>query len=144
MLRKKYISLGANPLSVDVFDDNGMLHTFDFRGGLKHPVVKPCFYYTTDEKEQQLLESYAGYGVSFALEGSAEKADVIEPMKPIAAVVADKTEATTEKTFKNVQEAKDWLNDTYKVPFSQLTNKQKVVDEALKVGFILSFETDNK
>lgn len=157
MLRKKYISLGANPLSVDIFDDKGVLHSFDFRGGLKHLVIKPPFYITTDESEQKLLENYPGFGTSFKLEGSVEKPDVKpevkaevkpepkpEAIEPIEPVVNELKPETTERQFKNVQAAKDWLNDEHKVPFSQLTNKQKVIDEALKVGFILKFETDNK
>ena len=143
MLRKKkYISTGANPLSVDIIDGNGMLRSFDFRGGMKHPVLIPPFYSTSDEKEQQLLESYPGFNKSYVLEASEEV--IPEEVKKVEAVVNEvpgKVEElkSNEQSFDNVQQAKDWLNKEKGVPFSALKNKQMVIAEAEKLNIVLKF-----
>ena len=138
MLRKKYISTGANPLSVDVTTGNGGLRTFDFRGGMKHPVIIPPFYATSDPEEQKLLESYPGFGVSYVLEGVEDKAEAETEVKREV-----KEEVKSEgPTFDNVQQAKDWLNKEKGVPFSALKNKQMVIAEAEKLKIVLKFNKE--
>jgi hypothetical protein len=132
MSRKKYISKGASPLSIDIAD-NGRLYTFDFKGGIKHPVVKLPIYTTSDPKEQELLENYPGFGVSYVL---AEQ--------PAPEVAEEPEDSMTVKRFKIVQEAKEWLNEKHEVPYNLITNKTRVLEKAMELGFLLEFETDNK
>ena len=142
MLRKKkYMSTGANPLSIDITDDNGVLRSFDFRGGMKHPIVIPPFYSTSNELEQKLLESYPGFNKSYVLEEGEEVIQEVEPVKAVVAEVLGKVEEleSNEQSFDNVQQAKDWLNKEKGVPFSALKNKQMVITEAEKLNIVLKF-----
>jgi hypothetical protein len=136
MSRKKYISTGANPLSIDVMDE-GVLYSFDFRGGLKHPVFKPPVYVTSDIKEQQLLEKNPAFNVLFILEEIIDekpqaKEDIIVEQEPVPKDVE----------LPNAQEAKKWLNKKHGISFTKLNNKAKVIAIGQELGFNILFESD--
>lgn len=138
-VRKKYISLGDNPLSIDIVVQ-GQLQTFDFRGGIRQPIVVMPSLVTDDPKEQNLLENHAGFNVLFKLESEQK---VGEEKKPEPLAIIEQIEAQ-EKEFNNAQEAKEWLNSEHSVPFNQITTKEKVIAKALELGFNVTFKSDNK
>ena len=70
--------MGASPLSVDI-QVGESIRSFDFYGGMKSPIIKLPTYSTSDEKEQEILESYPGFNVSFKL--SNETLMLIEEAK---------------------------------------------------------------
>jgi hypothetical protein len=137
MSRKKYISTGANPLSIDIMDE-GILYSFDFRGGLKHPVFKPPVYVTSNVKEQQLLESYPSFNISFKLEETfIEKSETKEEE-----VIIEMESASKDVEFRNAFEAKNWLNKEHNIPFTMINNKAKVIAKGQELGFNILFESD--
>jgi len=138
MTRKKYISTGACPLSIDIMDGD-MLRTFDFRGGFRNPVFKPPSYSTEKVEEQELLESHSSFNVSFKLEEVFEQ----PAPDPIQEVAVMEELMMKEVSFRNVQEGKTWLNKEYGISFTKLNNKTKVIKEALDLGLNMLFETDN-
>lgn len=129
--RRVYISLGANPLSVDITDRDGRLRTFNFTGGLKHPVVRMPMYSTSKQFEQALLENYSGYGKSYILKEAAEKSNQPEEEKEYTVL-----------TFANVQQGREFLNREHNVSFFKLTNKTMLINEAEKLGIKLIFESE--
>lgn len=132
---KKYISTGAIPLSIDIVHQ-GELLTFDFRGGKKHPVVIFPTFSTSSEKEQSLLENHPSFKKSFKLLEIREEVNATkEEVKKIQPEVV---------TFKNVQDAKDWLNKEHSISYTQLLNKEKVISAAQSVGAIIEFESEKK
>jgi hypothetical protein len=136
MSRKKYISTGANPLSIDVMDE-GVLYSFDFRGGLKHPVFKPPVYITSNVKEQQLLEKSPAFNVLFISEEVIDekpqaKEDIIVEQEPVPKDIE----------LPNAQEAKKWLNKKHGISFTKLNNKAKVIAIGQELGFNILFESD--
>jgi hypothetical protein len=136
MSRKKYISTGANPLSIDVMDE-GVLYSFDFRGGLKHPVFKPPVYITSNVKEQQLLEKNPAFNVLFIL----EEAIYEKPQTKEEIIVAMDT-VPKDVEFSNAQEARKWLNKKHGISFTKLNNKAKVIAMGQELGFNILFESD--
>jgi hypothetical protein len=137
MSKKKYISTGAIPLSIDIMD-KGVLKTFDFRGGMKHPIFIPPSYITENEEEQQLLESCPSFNRFFKLEESFDIPEFRED------AIIEKEPEIKEITFPNVQDAKTWLNREHGVPFTKTKNKAKVIAEASNLGYNVQFESDNK
>jgi len=136
MSRKKYISTGANPLSIDVMDE-GFLYSFDFRGGLKHPVFKPPVYITSDVKEQQLLEKNPAFNVLFILEEA-----IYEKPQTKEEVIIEMDTMPKDVEFSNAQEARKWLNKKHGIPFTELNNKAKVIAMGQELGFNILFESD--
>ncbi len=136
MSHKKYISTGANPLSIDIMDE-GHLRTFDFRGGLKHPVFKPPTYSTSKTWEQELLESHPSFNISFKLEE-----DIIIPEPESKEEVITEMESVPDENveFSNTLEAKDWLNKEHGIPFTTINNKAKVIAKGKELGFNILFE----
>ncbi len=141
MSHKKYISLGAMPLSVDVMD-NGILRTFDFRGGLRHPKFVAPFFITSDKKEQDLLEGSVTYGKSFILE--SEEITKPESVQSASEVPFISDASETSLLFKTVQAAKDWIYEKYEIHQSKFPNRNKVVEFLAEKGITVKFETDNK
>ena len=138
MSRKKYISLGAMPLSVDILD-NGILKTFEFRGGLRHPRFVAPFFITSDKKEQNLLEASVTYGKSFVLESEditvSSDNDTVEQSTPVP------DPSGTLLQFKTVQSAKDWIHEKYEIHQSKFPNRNKVTEFLAEKGYTVVFET---
>ena len=67
--------MGPNPYSIDLMD-NGVLRTFDFRGGVNHPVFIPPSYTTNNPHEQELLESYPMFRITFRVGTVTEEEEV--------------------------------------------------------------------
>lgn len=129
MGRKKYISTGAIPYSIDIVVGD-RLRTFDFRGGLRHPAIKYPSYSTSDLTEQSLLEKHPSFGKSFILEEEV----VIEP-------AAQEAEPELEVIpFKTVQDAKDWLNKEHGVSYNQILNRKQVIEQFKELNLNVSFE----
>lgn len=141
MSRKKYISTGANPLSIDKMD-KGVLRTFDFKGGLKHPVFKAPSYSTDKIEEQKLLEAHPSFNVSFKLEVTIDEPEPIPESKQ--EIGSEPEPEIKDMEFRNVQDAKTWLNKEHGIPFYKINNKTKVTKEALNIGINMLFELDNK
>ena len=146
--------MGASPLSVDI-QVGETLHSFDFYGGMKSPIVKLPIYSTSDEKEQQILESYPGFNVSFKLSNETlmlieeTKASEIEVLTPIEEEKTPEIEVITEevkvpekvvKTFKTLSEAKAWINETHEIPFHKLSNSGYMTEEFEKLNYTLVIE----
>lgn len=146
--------MGASPLSVDI-QVGESLHSFDFYGGMKSPIVKLPVYSTSDEKEQQILESYQGFNVSFKLSNETlmlieeTKASEIEVLTPIEEETLPGVEAVIEevkvpekvvKTFKTLSEAKAWINETHEIPFHKLSNSGYITEEFEKLNYTLVIE----
>ena len=146
--------MGASPLSVDI-QVGETLHSFDFYGGMKSPIVKLPIYSTSDEKEQQILESYPGFNVSFKLSNETlmlieeTKASEIEVLTPVEEEKKPEIEVTTEevkvpekvtKTFKTLSEAKAWINETHEIPFHKLSNSGYMTEEFEKLNYTLVIE----
>jgi len=143
MSKKKYISTGANPLSIDIMDGE-VLYTFDFRGGLRHPrFIPPCFI-TEDPKKQRLLEKHPLYNKEFMLdvELSLEENKDVEPSVTTEVPKMDYETKLKEVSFANVQDAKIWLNREHGVSFTKTKNKAKIIDVAKKLKLNIRFETD--
>ena len=138
MSRKKYISTGASPLSIDIMD-RGILHTFDFRGGFKNPIFKPPSYLTDKIEEQELLETHPSFNVSFKLEETFVEQS---GSKKKEAVILEQESAPKDVEFRNTQEAKNWLNKNHNVPFTKINNKAKVIAMGQELGFNILFESD--
>jgi len=137
MSRKKYISTGASPLSIDIMD-RGVLHTFDFRGGFKNPIFKPPSFLTDKIREQELLENHPSFNVSFKL----EETFIEKPGSKEKKVIAELEAVPKDVEFRNTQEAKNWLNKQYNVPFTKINNKEKVIAMGQELGFNILFESD--
>lgn len=137
MSRKKYISLGAMPLSVDILD-NGSLKTFEFRGGLRHPKFVAPFFITSDKKEQDLLEASVTYGKSFVLESE----EIIEPaiVNNVGEITSIPDSSEKSLQFKTVQAAKDWIHEKYGVHQSKFPNRNKVTEFLAEKGYTVVFE----
>jgi len=143
MAKKKYISTGANPLSIDIMDGE-VLYTFDFRGGLRHPrFIPPCFI-TEDSKEQKLLEDHSLYNKAFKLdvepsieENKEDKPDVVTE----GSKIEDETKLK-EVSFANAHDARLWLNKEHGISFTKIKNKAKIIEVANELGFDPQFETD--
>jgi len=160
--------MGASPLSVDI-QVGETLHSFDFYGGMKSPIVKLPVYSTSDEKEQQILESYQGFNVSFKLSNETlmlieeEKVSEIEVLTPIEEEKVSEIEVLTPieeetlpeiedvieeekvsekvvKTFKTLSEAKAWINETHEIPFHRLSNSGYMTEEFEKLNYKLVIE----
>ena len=146
--------MGASPLSVDI-QVGETLHSFDFYGGMKSPIVKLPVYSTSDEKEQQILESYQGFNVSFKLSNETlmlieeEKVSEIEVLTPIEEETLPEIEDVIEevkvpekvvKTFKTLSEAKAWINETHEIPFHKLSNSGYMTEEFEKLNYKLVIE----
>ena len=125
-IRKKYISTEASPLSVDILTDNGAFRSFDFTGGLKHPVIRMPHIVLIDEADQKLLESHVSFGKSFILE---EKPKLQEPTPSNKEVKESDEVLITEKVLPRVTDGKNWLNEEHGVSFSKLQNKASVIKE---------------
>lgn len=146
--------MGASPLSVDI-QVGETLHSFDFYGGMKSPIVKLPIYSTSDEKEQQILESYPGFNVSFKLsnetlmlieETNASEIEVLTPVEeektPEIEVIAEEVKVPEKvvKTFKTLSEAKAWINETHEIPFHKLSNSGYMTEEFEKLNYTLVIE----
>ncbi len=144
MVRKKYISLGAMPLSISIVD-NGTLKSFNFRGGLRRPKFIPPFYVTTDEKEQRLLESSPSYTSSFKLESATETTDenVTTGNSTEPAVNLASEPDLKELTFKTVQAAKDWIQEKFGLAPTKFPNREKVAEFLAEKGYTINFENIN-
>jgi len=134
---KKYISTGANPLSIDIVDE-GILYSFDFRGGLKHPVFKPPVYVTSKIKEQELLEKNPAFNVLFTL----EEIIVVKPETKEKEVIVESESVPKDVEFPNANDAKTWLNKEHNIPFTKINNKAKVIATGQELGFNILFESD--
>lgn len=141
-MKKKYISMGASPLSVDI-QAEGILRSFDFYGGMKSPVVKMPFYSTSDETEQQILESHPSFNVSFKLSDES-KAEVEKTEVKEIEVEETQSNEIALKTFKTFGEAKSWINEHHEIPFNKLTNSTLIQAEFEKLGYSLEIETQKK
>ena len=124
--------MGASPLSFDI-QIGETLHSFNFTGGMKSPVVKLPIYSTSDEAIQEILEDYPGFNVSFKI--SDETLGNIEEMK--------KNQWET-KTFDTIKDAKNWINETHEIPFHKLTNLGYIKAEFEKLNLLLEIETLKK
>lgn len=135
MARKKYISLGSFPLSVTIPTKDGQFVTFDFLGGFRQPVYKPCNYVTSDEREQELLENSASYGKSFTLD---ESYNMVLPGS------VEKPKQLILKEFASVNEAKEYFHSENQIAYNKIDTKDKIVKVGLSLGFTVEFKTDNK
>lgn len=129
------------PLSVDVMD-NGILRSFDFRGGLRHPKFVPPFYITDNEKDQKLLESSPSFGKSFKLDGVEESVKTTQEDK-----VTNPEPGNPEInkiTFDTIQDAKDWLRaEPFKVHHAKLSNENKIIEVAKDFGYAITINPEN-
>ena len=141
MLRKKYISTGSNPLSIDIINKNGLFETFDFRGGLNHPIFIAPSYVTKDEEKQKLLESHITFGISYVLLREEE----VQPETGVSVVTEQQiVEPADEKfkTFKNAHEAKEWMVKELGVKMHTIKNKDLLMAKADELGLVLILESD--
>lgn len=157
--------MGPNPYSIDLVD-NGVLRTFDFRGGVNHPVFIPPSYTTNNPHEQELLENYPMFGVTFRVGTVTEEEEDRRPKteavikeeaqgkaqaekQDIASQQAEGKEAEQNdankkgpKVFKNAQEAKNWLIKEKKVAANAVRNKELMMAKAKEMGIELILESD--
>lgn len=115
--------MGASPLSVDI-QIGETLHSFDFYGGMKSPIVKLPIYSTSDEKEQEILESYPGFNVSFKL--SDETLMLIEEAKAseIEEVEEETEDSEVPETTTTIEDEETSENED-----SEVTEDEKEVEE---------------
>lgn len=86
MGKKTYISLGANPLSLDIAI-GGKLHSVDFTGGLKNPIVILPKFMTENVELQKALEAYPVYGTAFEIYKDETDPGEAEALKSVEAPV---------------------------------------------------------
>lgn len=124
--KKTYIALFASPLSIDISTGGGSIATFDFRGGFRHPAIKPASYTTGDLKEQELLEKHPLFGSAFMLSNTA----------PVKSQNIPENTALTLKEFININEAKDFLKgEPYNIQGNKIPTLKSVINMGVKLGF---------
>lgn len=138
---------------VTTVEVDGIGHVCEFKGGKYFPEKITGTYATSNVKIQKELEEHERFGGDFILIKTID--EVLKPVvkaaevKPVAEPVTEPVEVTptidpekpeaTEVTptgevivaeVKNGQDAKLYLNHNFEIPFSRLTNNQKIMEEA--------------
>jgi hypothetical protein len=132
-ITKTYYSLGAFPLSVDIPTEGGGCVTFDFKGGFRQPSFKAPTCRTSNKEEQELLESYSMFKVSY---------DVKDNFEPEVVVKKEDIPQLKEMVFENVNAAKDFLAaPPYNIAKNKMGLMQALLNRATECGFIFKFET---
>jgi len=139
MGKKFYISLEANPLSVDILV-GGRLRSADFTGGLKHPIIVMPKFMTEDVELQKALEEYSGYGKSFILEKEEiEDVTIVTDLEESQTPDAD---TPVPSSFPNVKEAKTWFNKFKGISYGKMSTKEKLLAVASEFGVSLVFDNE--
>lgn len=151
-VNKRYVANNRQSLVLILNDPNMGQMTIEFKPG--YGLRNEGYFLTNDPKVQQILEKDPRYNKSY-------RVDEIDNV-PIAEYIARRTlnvpkDGGTKETvadeqgeknperkeFATAQEAKDWLNKEHAVPLNQITNKKKIVDKAIELGFKIEFVNDN-
>ena len=136
MASKRYVANNrANLQIVVTLPDSGQVTiTFNTGYGLR----REGYFLTSNEAIQKAFESDKRYNLSYRL----EEIDNI----PLAEYEARKFLKSNEvpvsnvKTFRINNDAKDWINSHYGIPYSRLINKAMLTEEYAALGFELQFE----
>lgn len=141
-VNKRYVANNRQSLVlVLVTGENQM--SIEFKPG--YGLRDEGYFLTNDLKVQQILEKDPRYKKSYRL-AEIDNMDIAEY---IARNIIKEKETPKEvvkddmKPFTTSQEAKDWLNKEHAVPFNQITNKKKIIDKALELGFKIEFVNEN-
>ncbi len=94
------------------------------------------YFITENEDLQKALEKDDRFNRSFRL----SEVDNMSIAEYNANADIKKKKEQSEKIFKTIQEAKDWLNANYNVPYNKLGNKTLCEKEFKNVGLELHFE----
>jgi hypothetical protein len=143
-LRKKYQSLGGNPLSIDLMV-GGRFQTIEFKGGMKFPVARLPLFATSDPEVIQALETYPGYKLSYALIGS-ENLDEPVPLETLnEQILKGLDEFTGELVtvcLPSLSAARLHLKNNCNEVVRVDTRRVQLNEVFLKHGLILKLETD--
>ena len=143
-VNKRYVANNRQSLVLVLVTGESQM-SIEFKPG--YGLRNEGYFLTNDLKVQQMLEKDSRYNKSYRL-AEIDNMDIAEYIARNC--IKDKENETPKeavnddtKIFTTSQEAKDWLNKEYKVPFNQITNKKKIIDKALELGFKIEFENEN-
>lgn len=139
-LRKKYQSLGGNPLSVDL-TVRGRLQTVEFTGGMRFPMTRLPVFSTLDADTQKALEAYPGFNKSFALISTET---IIEERTMGSVPEALFVGELVPFTLSSLVAAKYYLRKTFNIEVRNNLTKAEVIEIFTKYGLELILETDKK
>lgn len=110
--------------------------------GGKDILTKQRYLDTEDKEIQKALESNPFFGVYFTKSIEYDWMELEEKPKEAHAVVEEIPKLKTDKTlierqFKNITEAKQWINKNHNVPYSKMKTKEQLVSEFANIGYQL-------
>ncbi len=142
MASKRYVANNRDSLLIILALPEKRQASIEFIPG--YSLRREGYFITSNETLQQALEEDARFGKKYRL--AEIDGMLIEEYNARKALgLKDKSvekEGQTEKSFKTVQQARDWLNREHNIPFTVLGNKARITEKACELGFQLTFETD--
>lgn len=160
MPNKRYTAFNRQNLLLVVIMPGSQQMTIEFTGG--YGMNNEAYYFTADADIQNMLESDPRFNEKYRLteidnvsvpeyearkqikEAKAEVKVNPEPKPEVVVTEVPKKEVVKKNTFTNLQEARNYLNAQYNVPFHLISNKQKLKEKAKELGMDIILETDNK
>jgi len=98
----------------------------------KDPERKLSLFSTGDEKLQKAIESTPHFGQYYWVDTKFE--DISQPIVPISELKV--------KTFKTINEAKDYLVNDLKVDRKKIPNFTAIINRGKELGIEIKFETE--
>jgi hypothetical protein len=133
-VKKIYRSIHYNTLTVTLRVD-GRRVVCEFTGSSTYPVVIRGMYATKDPRIQEALEKHSLFKKDFFLESTVKSLPQVLNPEPEG---SDGPESKTieVKDIRSVTKAKEFLNRKYKAPYSDMKNKEQVLNKADELGIV--------